>query len=234
MSIANIIASTKPFIVGADEVGYGALAGPLVVCGVKAPKEWNLEGLNDSKKLSEKKRAAMRIKLIELVDKGEIVYCQAERTNSEIDREGMARAIKSCYVEIFSKLNGPDTLLIADGLFNFAKVMGSGYDGIALPKADSLVPTVMAASILAKTYRDEKMKIYHHQYPQYGWNTNVGYPAKAHKNALHFHGPTPLHRYSYAPVAKAAAPSASLAREIDKEILDEMFKLADELEKDSK
>lgn len=221
MSLVKIKESTKPFIVGADEVGYGALAGPLVVCGVKAPKDWNLEGLNDSKKLSEKKRDAMRIKLVDLLDKGEISMHQAERSNSEIDAVGMAWAIKSCYIEIFKQLNALDTLLIADGLFNFTKILGRGYDGIALPKADSLVPTVMAASILAKTYRDEKMKIYHNQYPNYDWNSNVGYPSKSHKAALWKYGATPLHRMSYAPLKDPHFDTdREVFAEIEKSIID--------------
>jgi ribonuclease HII len=88
----------KPIIIGCDEVGYGCLAGPLVVVGVKAPVEWKLAGLNDSKKLSAKKREALLLPLMKLVQNKEISYHLAERSSQEIDKVGVAVALKDSYV----------------------------------------------------------------------------------------------------------------------------------------
>src|SRR6185369_5958588 len=91
-------------VIGCDEVGYGAISGPLVVCGVCAAKDWNLEGLNDSKKLSEKKRNIMRDKLLSLVHEGIISFHIAERTNNQIDERGLGVMLKDAYKECFAKL----------------------------------------------------------------------------------------------------------------------------------
>ena len=101
----------KQFIIGVDEVGYGALSGPLVVVGVLAPKDWKIDGLNDSKKLSEKKREAMRAKLNELIEKKEIDWYLAERSNNHIDKYGVAVSLKDAYVEDFTKLHSADFLM---------------------------------------------------------------------------------------------------------------------------
>lgn len=190
----------KPIIIGADEVGYGSLAGPLVVGGVRAPKGWMLEGLNDSKKLSAKKREVMRDKLMKLISDKEISWHLAERSNLEIDKVGVAVALKNSYIEIFHKLYEDDCLIITDGILKFDNLGVDAYDKISVIKADSKFPTVMAASILAKTYRDEKMKQLHNTYPNYGWDHNVGYGAKDHLEAIAKIGPCPLHRFSYAPM----------------------------------
>jgi ribonuclease HII len=196
----SIIYSDKPFIVGADEVGYGCLAGPLVVCGVRAPKDWSLAGLNDSKKLSEKKRHVMGDKLSDLISKNEITFHIAERSNVQIDKTGVAIALKSAYVECFHELYQPDSLIISDGILKFDNLGVNDYDKISIIKADTKIPAVMAASIIAKNYRDKKMKIFHPLHPQYGWDSNVGYGSKDHLNAIAKYGPCALHRYSYAPM----------------------------------
>lgn len=190
----------KPFIIGCDEVGYGCLAGPLVVAGVRAPRDWSLAGLNDSKKLSPKKREAMRVKLYDLILKKEITWCLAQRSNVEIDRVGVAVALKSAYVEIFKTLYSEDSLIISDGILKFDNLGVDDYDMVSLIKADTKIPAVMAASILAKTYRDAIMKNWHTTYPLYGWDSNVGYGSKDHLTAIAAHGPCVLHRFSYAPM----------------------------------
>jgi ribonuclease HII len=190
----------KTFIVGCDEVGYGCLAGPLVVVGVRAPKGWSLDGLNDSKKLSEKKREAMRTKLNEAILKKEITWHLAERSNTEIDKVGVAIALKDAYVECFHKLYQQDSLIISDGILKFDNLGVDAYDKVSLIKADTKIPAVMAASILAKTYRDEKMKNLHNLHSMYGWDHNVGYGSKDHLVAIGKFGPSPLHRMSYAPM----------------------------------
>jgi len=190
----------KSCIVGCDEVGYGALSGPLVVVGVRAPKDWTLAGLNDSKKLSAKKRDALLLPLMKLVQNKEISYHLAERSNAEIDKVGVAVALKDAYVECFKALYQEDCLIISDGILKFDGLGVDDYDKVSVIKADAKFPTVMAASIIAKTYRDDKMHQLHHTYPNYGWDSNVGYGAKDHLAAIEKYGPCPLHRFSYAPM----------------------------------
>jgi ribonuclease HII len=194
----------KTHIVGCDECGYGPLAGPLVVCGVRASKDWSLAGLNDSKKLSEKRRLVMGDKLSDLISKNEITFWLAERSNVQIDKTGVAFALKDAYVEVFHKLYQEDSLIISDGILKFDNLGVDAYDKVSIIKADTKIPAVMAASILAKNYRDGKMKIFHPLHPQYGWNSNVGYGSKTHLDAIAKHGPCALHRFSYAPMKNMA------------------------------
>lgn len=187
----------KDFIVGSDEVGYGSNVANLVVCGVKAPKGWSLQGLNDSKKLSPKRREIMREKLLALADDNIIQYHIAERTNTQIDEFGLGVMLKDCYVEIFKELYSNDSLIICDGNMSFD---GLGIDYMAqvsIVKADGLCPSVMAASIIAKTHRDAQMREMHKLFPQYGWDANKGYLAKNHLEGIRKYGFTPLHRMSY-------------------------------------
>lgn len=196
----------KPLIVGCDEVGYGCLAGPLVVVGVRAPKDWGLEGLNDSKKLSAKRREAMTAKLEKLIVSEEISWALAERSNTVIDKFGVAVALKDAYVEVFHQLYHQDSLIISDGILKFDGLGVDAYDMVSIIKADTKIPAVMAASILAKVYRDGKMKLLHKTYPMYGWDHNVGYGAKVHLDAIDKYGPCPLHRFSYAPMRNMTMP----------------------------
>lgn len=187
----------KPFIIGCDEVGYGPIAGPLVVVGVKAPKDWTLPGLNDSKKLTPKKREKMFGPIMQRVKEQQISYHLVERSNVQIDKEGIWPVLKGAYVEIFHTLYSEDSLIIIDGNLKFDKLGVDAYDKVSLVKADGKIPAVMAASVIAKVWRDDKMHTLHHQYPVYGWNSNVGYPAKAHLDGIRKYGYTPLHRMSY-------------------------------------
>jgi ribonuclease HII len=190
----------KPIIVGCDEVGYGCLAGPLVVVGVRAPKDWQIPGLNDSKKLSAKKRDAMLLPLMKLAQDKVISYHLAERSSQEIDKVGVAVALKDAYVECFKALYEEDCLIISDGILKFDNLGVDAYDKVSVIKADAKYPAVMAASIIAKVYRDDKMHKLHLTYPNYGWDSNVGYGSKDHLEAIEKHGPCELHRFSYAPM----------------------------------
>jgi ribonuclease HII len=190
----------KEYIIGADEVGAGPLAGPVVVCGVRAPKNWSLEGLNDSKKLSERRRLIMTDKLSKLILNKEITYHIAERSNKEIDQVGIALALKQSYVEIFHKLYDSKCQIIVDGILKFDNLGVDDYDIISIIKADTKIPAVMAASILAKTYRDGKMKSISNLYPNYCFDKNVGYGSAIHMEAIKKYGPCELHRMSYAPM----------------------------------
>jgi len=185
-------------IIGADEVGYGCLAGPLVVCGVKAPEDWNLEGLNDSKKLSEKKRLIMGGKLSDLVESNEISFYIAEKSNVIIDQFGVASALRDAYIEVFHALGEHNPILIiVDGNLKFDCPSLRAYTIKTEVKADAKFPTVMAASIIAKNYRDGLMHAMDNIHPQYGWIKNVGYGSASHIAAIRKYGLSPLHRRSY-------------------------------------
>ncbi len=184
------------YIIGSDEVGYGCLAGPIMVGAVLAPRDWNLEGLNDSKKLSEKKRNIMSAKLIELASEGEIKYAVARREANCIDNIGLALAQKECYIEAINVV----CTVILDGLLKLPEDQIDTSKVMSLVKADTFVPAVMAASILAKVYRDEYMKGQHANYPKYHFDSNVGYGSPKHMAALQEHGPCVLHRHSYKPI----------------------------------
>lgn len=206
--LAEIKKNPKPFWIGADEVGYGSLAGPLVIVGVRAPKDWKFEGLNDSKKLTKLQREKMRDKLNKLIEDKVITFHLAERTNVQIDKWGVAVAMKDCYIEIFHKLYQDDSLIITDGILKFDNLGVDAYDKVSLIKGDGHIPHIMAASILAKTYRDKWMKdVGHAHYPQYGWDSNAGYWRKDHVAAIEKYGPSPLHRWSYDPVKSMNVPN---------------------------
>lgn len=188
-------------IVGCDEVGWGSLAGPLVVCGVRADSNWRIDGLADSKQLSEKKRSLMRDKLNLLIENKEISFHLAERSNTQIDQMGAAKALKDAYIECIKYLAPEKTILIiTDGNLKFDNLGVDDYNITSMIKADTIIPTAMAASILAKTFRDDKMKELHKLHPQYDWDSNVGYGAKIHLTAIKTYGPCDLHRFSYAPM----------------------------------
>jgi ribonuclease HII len=189
--------SEKQFVIGCDEVGYGCWAGPLVVCGVQAPKDWNLVGLNDSKKLSAAKREALQVKLLDLAYKKVINCFLVEKSNIEIDKVGVGVALKQSYVEIFKSLYTPESLIVSDGILKFDGMGVDTFDQVSIIKADGQIPAVMAASILAKTYRDSVMKELHKLYPEYDWDNNVGYGTASHKAAIKKIGFSELHRRSY-------------------------------------
>ena len=187
----------KLFIIGADECGYGSWAHSVCVGAVKARKDWNMTGLNDSKKLSPKKREIMRQKIL---TERYVEYHIAERSNTYIDQVGIAVALKEAYVECFFMLYSWECLVIVDGTLKFDDETNGLYHPKSIIKADTKIPTVMAASILAKTYRDEQMRELHKQFPQYGWDQNAGYGVPVHRAAIEKFGLTPLHRMSYSPM----------------------------------
>ncbi|MEO7172794.1 hypothetical protein [Flavobacterium sp.] len=201
MSIEKVHNSTKEFVVGADDAGTGALAGELIIVAVKAPKDWTLEGLNDSKKLSEKKLKVMFNKIIEEEYKKVIDFVSWSTSPSRIDNVGIAECMQESYAEVFSSLYCTKSLIVMDGLLEFKKG-GHNYDIVNVIKADSQVPTVMAASILAKNFCDDILIRANVNYPQYGWDKNKGYGTKDHLEAIGKNGPCMHHRFSYGSLKK--------------------------------
>lgn len=190
---------SSEYFIGADEVGTGTIAGPIVVCAVLAKRDWVMEGLNDSKKLSEKKREFLKSKL-----KDNVIFHISERTSQEVDK-GFSNALKLAYQEAFEKVAKKATesvTFLADGNLNIDISKFSNADFACYVKGDTFIPHIMAASILAKTYRDDLMKSYHETYPNYNWIKNKGYGTKEHLDCLEKYGVSELHRKSFEPVKK--------------------------------
>ena len=181
------------FVVGLDEVGRGPWAGPVVACAahLRGPAP---PGLNDSKKLSAKKRAVLEPLLLAICDVG-----FGEATVEEIDRLNIRQATHLAMQRAVADLpRGPDHLLI-DGNDRPAWV-DLPFDLVI--GGDGRCPSIAAASVLAKTRRDLGMCALAQQNPGYGWDTNAGYGTMAHKAGLEKYGVTPHHRRSFAPIRK--------------------------------
>jgi len=169
---------------GIDEAGRGPIAGALVMAGVILKKD--IDGINDSKKLTEKKRE----KLYEIIKKSS-KYFIYEVNARKIDEIGLSKAIKES-LEAIKNFFGEDVNFLFDGNSTF------GVDGIStLVKADAKVQAVGAASILAKVYRDRQMIEYSKIYPQYGFEKHKGYGTKAHIEAIEKYGYCKIHRRSF-------------------------------------
>jgi ribonuclease HII len=176
-------------VAGTDEVGRGALAGPLVAAAVILPPEVEIEGLRDSKLCTRLQRERLAEQIEDLALAVSIVRVRHDR----IDRHGLQR----CNLQALRKaLRGlevePDYALI-DGF----KLRRLPYPGLAVKKGDAVSRSVAAASIVAKVYRDRAMRRYHRRFPAYGFATNVGYGTRAHWDALIRLGPSEIHRRSF-------------------------------------
>lgn len=188
------------YLLATDEVGYGSLIGNLLVGGIRAETNWSIDGLNDSKKLSPKRRQQLREELLKEVKKGNITYYIATRTHTQIDEFGVYNVLKDAHIEAIKALYQPSDYIIVDGDLKFD---GLGVDDLPIQsmiKADTKISQCMAASIIAKTTRDEQMRELSKQFPQYGWGSNMGYWRKDHIAAIEKYGITEYHRKSYDPV----------------------------------
>ena len=177
---------------GCDEAGRGPLAGPVFAAAVILPEGFHHPLLNDSKQMSEKSRNLLRTVIENEAAAWAVVSVSAE----EIDRinilnasiSGMQNAVRNLKMR-------PDFLLIDGNRFH----PFDGYEYRTIVKGDATYASIAAASVLAKTHRDEYMRTLAEKYPEYGWETNMGYPTAAHIEAIRKYGFTPEHRKSFHP-----------------------------------
>jgi len=175
---------------GCDEAGRGCLAGPVVAAAVILPKKFKHSVLNDSKKLTAKQRATLKDEIINSALAWNVAFVD----NNEIDEMNILRAsIKAMHIAIENLEKEPQFLLI-DGN-RFYPYKNIKYKTII--KGDGIYFSIAAASVLAKTFRDEFMEKIHYEFPEYGWIKNKGYPTSAHREALLKYGITPYHRRSF-------------------------------------
>lgn len=193
-------------ILGIDEVGRGPWAGPLVV-GAVVLGGGTIEGLTDSKKLTKKRREELDILIREQATGYGLGWVHAD----EIDAIGLSEALRVATKRAVEQVAVPYHEIIIDGTINFLADTTKGRYVTTMKKADLLVPSVSAASIIAKVARDTFMAEQDHTYEGYKFASHVGYGTAAHRAAIERSGLTPLHRLSFAPIAKYAALKVSLA-----------------------
>jgi ribonuclease HII len=206
--VLHLLASRSKYVIGIDEVGMGALAGPIAVGAVVTKVGWFHELVKDSKKYTSGKKATAhqkRLRVLEEIIKPQVeYYCHIKMTSHELDEHGIRDAWLRCLWVVATKCLKlyPDAVVVVDG-----SSTGSvpTPNVLAIPKGDSLVPAVSAASVLAKVERDKVMQVANEIYPEYGFGHHVGYGTEEHMVALREHGPCPIHRRSYAPIKKAVA-----------------------------
>lgn len=187
-----LIAHGYPRVAGVDEVGRGPLAGPVVAAAVILNPQDIPEGLNDSKKLTARRRLALDADL-----RARSEYAIAEASVAEIDDLNILYASHLAMERAVAALKpAPDYLLIDGNLIP----KGLTVPAQAVVKGDAKSVSIAAASILAKNWRDQVMVDLAQQHPGYGWETNAGYPSKQHREALQNLGVTPHHRRSFKPV----------------------------------
>lgn len=182
---------------GCDEAGRGCLAGPVYAAAVVLPDDFYHPLLNDSKKLSEAQRATLR----PIIEREAVAWAVCSADVAEIDELNILRASFGAMHRAIGTLQVRPELLLIDGHI-FPAYMGISYQCIV--KGDGKYASIAAASILAKTHRDEYMLQLHQQYPQYGWDSNKGYGTPAHMRLLRQHGLAPHHRLSFEPCATMA------------------------------
>ena len=175
---------------GCDEAGRGCLAGPVVAAAVILPKNFKHPVLNDSKKLTPKQRAFLKDEIMQSAIAWKVAFVD----NNEIDEMNILRAsIKAMHIAIEALETKPQFLLIDGNRFYPYKTIN--YKTII--KGDSLFFSIAAASVLAKTFRDEFMEKIDNEFPEFGWKKNKGYPTSYHRAAIIKYGITPYHRKSF-------------------------------------
>lgn len=187
--LASYFSKTK-LEAGLDEAGRGCLAGPVVAAAVIFPKGYTHKGLNDSKKLSAKQRETLTLE----IEREAIAFSVAEVSEKEIDEINILNAsFKAMHLALDTLSITPELLLIDGNRFKaYQKIPHE-----CIVKGDGKFLSIAAASILAKTYRDELMTRFAKDYPQYGWERNMGYGTVIHRKAIEQFGYSPLHRVSF-------------------------------------
>ena len=178
------------YICGIDEAGRGPLAGPVVVAGVIMPKDSMIEGVNDSKKVSEKKRE----KLYDVILEEAISYSVAIIGQDVIDGINILNATKQGVTKVVEELDVKPNLILVDALTHI-NTKGIPYDSII--KGDAKCYNIAAASIIAKVTRDRIMRQWDEIYPQYGFINHKGYGTAKHIEAIKEYGPCPIHRKTF-------------------------------------
>lgn len=175
---------------GCDEVGRGCLAGPVVAAAVILPKGYRHSLLNDSKQLSKHKREVVRRDIL----RDAIAYAIAEIDNHEVDKLNVLKASIAGMHRALDQLSKEPELILVDGnkFYPYHEVPHH-----CIIKGDGKYMSIAAASVLAKTHRDALMEKLAFSHPEYSWDTNVGYPTKAHRAAIAKYGITPYHRKSF-------------------------------------
>jgi ribonuclease HII len=175
---------------GCDEAGRGCLAGPVFAAAVILPEDFNSELLNDSKKLTEKQRYQLR----PIIERESIAWAVAMYDHTEIDHVNILNAsIYSMHRALQQLLVLPEHIIIDGNRFKPYQTIP--YTTVI--KGDGKYLSIAAASVLAKTYRDDFMLDLHQKHPEYGWDQNKGYPTSFHRKALMKYGVTPFHRKSF-------------------------------------
>jgi ribonuclease HII len=175
---------------GCDEAGRGCLAGPVVAAAVILPAGFECAGLNDSKQLSEKERNRLRT----LIERDALAWAVACADHSEIDEINILNASILAMQRAVLQLSPRPQFIIVDGN-KFKACEDIPHQTIV--KGDGKYLSIAAASVLAKTHRDEIMQQLHAQFPDYGWNRNKAYPTAEHRQAILLHGLTPFHRLTF-------------------------------------
>ncbi len=190
MSLLRYYSPNNQFEAGIDEAGRGCLAGPVTAAAVIMPKSFELSTVDDSKKLSHEQRLELR----SVIEKEALAYSVVHISHQIIDQINILQATFKAMHQCVDELSIRPELLLIDGN-RFPAYLGIIHQCIV--KGDAKYQSIAAASILAKTYRDEYMEKLHRKYPQYGWISNKGYPTNKHRSAIKEFGPTKYHRTSF-------------------------------------
>ncbi len=198
----NANARSGDCLAGVDEAGRGPLAGPVCAAAVILHPGQTFDGLDDSKRLSRKKRAQLAPQIREHARSWAVAFADVE----EIDRINILQATLVAMRRAIEALSPRPQRVQVDG--NTLPTLSAPYDSCQLQGVvggDGLVPAISAASVLAKEARDALMRAWHEHYPHYGFDRHKGYGTAVHMKALQLYGPCELHRYSFAPVQAASA-----------------------------
>lgn len=179
-------------VVGMDEAGRGAWAGPVVAAAVVLPPGFKINGLNDSKLLTPAKRA----ELYPIIVKSALAYGTGVVSEKVIDREGIISATRQAFLQALDMLRGLADYLLVDGTKIFPAALPCQF----IVKGDQRVASIAAASIIAKVTRDNLLNDYHRQYPVYGFDCHKGYGTSKHRAMIDAYGYCPIHRLSFEPL----------------------------------